>query len=100
IRDFHVTGVQTCALPISLNLIQPGCDFNAVALSDLDALFAYYTKLFAPLKLQIMRRAAWVRRSMASNAPLDYWLSGDTRAAMSRSAERRGADGRWACRVA
>ena len=67
----------------TLNLIQPGCDFNAVALSDLDALFAYYTKLFAPLKLQIMRRAAWVRRSMASNAPLDYWLSGDTRAAMS-----------------
>src|SRR5690606_39524492 len=27
IRDFHVTGVQTCALPISRNL----CEFNDIA---------------------------------------------------------------------
>src|SRR5690606_40578144 len=32
IRDFHVTGVQTCALPISANCIAPG--FIKTAMTD------------------------------------------------------------------
>src|SRR5690606_40641711 len=31
IRDFHVTGVQTCALPISLTLMAPTHDFPTKA---------------------------------------------------------------------
>jgi hypothetical protein len=67
----------------TLNIIQPGSDFAAISLAELDTLFAYYTKLFAPLKLQIMRRGAWVCRSAAAQAHLDHWLRGDTRKAMS-----------------
>jgi len=69
----------------TLNIIQPGGDFSAITLAELDALFAYYTKLFAPLNLQIMRRAAWVCRSVAAQAHLRHWLSGDIRKGMSTS---------------
>lgn len=67
----------------TLTIIQPGCDFNAITLAELDGLFGYYAQLFAPLNLQIMRRAAWVCRSAAAQAHLDHWLSGDTRRQMS-----------------
>lgn len=66
----------------TLNIIQPGVDFAAIALGELDALFAYYAKLFAPLNLQIMRRSAWVCRSAAAQAHLDHWLGGDLRKTM------------------
>src|SRR5690606_11319364 len=33
IRDFHVTGVQTCALPIFLEIRKPSGDFNRKALN-------------------------------------------------------------------
>lgn len=67
----------------TLTIIQPGGHFNAIALAELDGLFAYYAKLFAPLNLQIMRRAAWVCRSAAAEAHLHHWLSGDARRQMS-----------------
>ena len=69
----------------TLAIIQSGCDFAAIPLSELDALFAYYAKLFAPLNLQIMRRAAWVCRSAAAKAHLAHWLSGDMRRRMFSS---------------
>src|SRR5690606_40920655 len=36
IRDFHVTGVQTCALPISEELVERACQlgYAALALTD------------------------------------------------------------------
>ena len=67
----------------TLNIIQAGCDFAAIQLAELDTLFAYYAKLYAPLNLQIMRRAAWVCRSAAAKSHLDHWLSGDARKKMS-----------------
>ena len=66
----------------TLTIIQPGCDFDAIAPADLDALFAYYAKLFAPLDIHIMRRSAWVNRSAAAQSALRRWLSGDARALM------------------
>lgn len=67
----------------TLNIIQPGGHFVAVSLADLDALFAYYVTLFAPLNLQIMRRGAWVCLSPAAEDHLRHWLSGDIRKHMS-----------------
>src|SRR5207302_5144184 len=32
IRDFHVTGVQTCALPISIGMLCPGMGFGVPSL--------------------------------------------------------------------
>lgn len=67
----------------TMTFIQPGCDFKAITFAELDTLFAYYAKLYAPLNLQIMRRAAWVCASPAARPHLDHWLSGDARKSMS-----------------
>jgi hypothetical protein len=67
----------------TLNLILPGADFNACPTPSLDALFDYYRTLFAPLKLQIMRRAAWVCGSAAAQTALDHWLGHDIREGMT-----------------
>src|SRR5256885_7483600 len=37
IRDYKVTGVQTCALPISLQVTRPLADRGELALAELDA---------------------------------------------------------------
>lgn len=67
----------------TLNIIQPDGDFGAISLAELDALFAYYVTLFAPLNLQIMRRSAWVCLSPAAEGHVRHWLSGDIRKGMS-----------------
>lgn len=68
----------------TLNIITPRTHFSAT-LGELDTLFAYYRTLFAPLKLEIMRRAAWVCHSAAAEPHIRHWLAGDIRKAMSSS---------------
>lgn len=68
----------------ALNLILPGAHFTA-SMADLDALFDYYRSLFEPLRLEIMRRAAWVCLSPRAQPHLDHWLAGDVKAAMTSS---------------
>lgn len=69
----------------ALNIITPGTHFSVLP-EDLDSLFAYYRKLFSPLKLEIMRRAAWVCHSAAADGLVRHWLAGDVRKGMSTSA--------------
>lgn len=68
----------------ALNLIVPGAHFTA-SMADLDALFDYYRRLFEPLRLEIMRRAAWVCLSPRAQPHLDHWLGGDVKTAMTSS---------------
>lgn len=67
----------------TLTFILPGSNFRTIEFSELDQLFAYYAQLFAPLKLQIMRRGAWLCLSPDAEPHLRHWLQGDTRGLMS-----------------
>lgn len=72
-----------------LNFVLPDADFRSIDLPALDDLFAYYGALFAPLKLQIFRRAAWVCQSEAALQTVRYWLDGrDMRERMSSAVRR------------
>ena len=66
-----------------LNHVRPGAYFAAVDLRALDALFAHYRTLFAPMTFEIMRRSAWLCESEAACKHVRHWLSGDTRRGMS-----------------
>lgn len=72
-----------CMRRDTLNIVHPGAHFSAIPTAELDGLFAYYAKLFEPLNLQIMRRAAWVCRSKAAEPAMRHWLRGDMRAHMA-----------------
>ncbi len=67
----------------TLNIVRPGAYFDQVSLADLDALFAHYKTLFAPLDLQMMRRAAWLCQSPAAQPHVDHWLGRDARGGMA-----------------
>jgi len=68
----------------SLNYVLPSADFRTVEFAALDALHARYRVLFQPLNLQIYRRGAWICRSDAARAHVEFWLHGrDLRKAMS-----------------
>lgn len=73
-----------------LNLILPNADFSTIPLPELDRLFEYYTTLFAPLNLQIMRRAAWVCQSQFAQTHIRRWLAGDMRKGMSSNVRQFG----------
>jgi hypothetical protein len=73
-----------------LNLILPDADLSSIPLPELDRLFDYYATLFAPLKLQILRRSAWVCQSQFAQSHVRRWLSGDTRKAMSSNVRQFG----------
>ncbi|MGE0741117.1 MAG: hypothetical protein AB7O98_07220 [Hyphomonadaceae bacterium] len=83
LADFQAANVASLGRDC-LNVIDPNADFDAISFDALDALFAHYRKLFAPLDFTIARRAAWVCQSQAAQAHMDYWLGGrDLREAMS-----------------
>jgi len=65
------------------NVVMPGVWFCSVDFSALDALFARYIKLYAPLHFPIMRRAAWLCLSQAALPHVRHWLGGDARGGMS-----------------
>jgi hypothetical protein len=66
-----------------LSIVEADAEFSALGMSDLDALFAYYGVVFAPLDMQIFRRSAWICRSAGAQAYVSYWLGGrDTRQEM------------------
>jgi hypothetical protein len=68
----------------TLNIVREGADFDAVDLPALDALFERFRKLYAPLELTIYRRSAWLCRSPAAAAYIDYWVGvGDMRKTLS-----------------
>jgi hypothetical protein len=67
-----------------LSLALPGSDFLSIDKGALDALFAKYRTLFAPIHFLILRRSAWICQSPAAEAHVRYWLTGrDTREAVS-----------------
>lgn len=65
----------------TLNVVALGAWFD-VSDAYLDALFARYRELYARLRFEMVRRAAWVCLSGRAAPTLHYWLSGDTRKAM------------------
>lgn len=68
----------------ALNVVQPSADFSAITLPALDDLFGSYRVLFAPLNLEIYRRAAWICLNDAARPYVEHWLAGrDMRKGMS-----------------
>lgn len=59
-----------------LNVVNPGAEFVDIALTELDAVFARYRDIFAPMDVLIMRRAAWLCESPAALRHIRYWLQG------------------------
>jgi hypothetical protein len=73
----------------TLNIVRADCDFSAVDLAELDALFTRYKTLFAPLNFQIYRRSAWLCLGKAGAAHVEYWLGEhDMREAMSSTVRK------------
>src|SRR5207302_8334358 len=86
IRDFHVTGVQTCALPISL-IVQ---DFPMMEL--LFALQMTRGSVFPTTPAEVLKRAFRQARLAAVTIGRGFY---PTAAALARSEERRvGKEGR------
>ncbi len=65
-----------------LAIVMPNARFSDVDARALDALFAHYRKLYAPIEFQILRRSAWVCLSEAAAPQVRHWLSGDVREGM------------------
>lgn len=73
----------------TLNVVHADTDFGGVALAELDALFARYKALFAPLNFQIYRRSAWLCLNTAAEGHVNYWLGEhDMREAMSSAVRK------------
>jgi hypothetical protein len=73
----------------SLNIVREDGDFAAVDLAELDALFARFRTLFAPLNFQIYRRSAWVCCDGAGDRHVEHWLGAqDMREAMSSTVRK------------
>jgi len=73
----------------TLNVVREDVDFSAVDRAELDALFARYKALFAPLNFQIYRRSAWLCLNKSAEAHVEYWLGEhDMREAMSSAARK------------
>src|SRR5690606_40486074 len=75
IRDFHVTGVQTCALPISLlRTLQDALDLTRAEAGELDLSLAP-----APLRAVMDDiQADWAPRAARDNVALMVGYEGDT----------------------
>jgi hypothetical protein len=71
-----------------LSRVQAGAHFTGVDFGALDALFAHYRALFAPLDLQIVRRSAWLCEGGAGRRHVRHWLAADPRAGMSSAARQ------------
>jgi hypothetical protein len=72
----------------SLNIVVPDANLDTVQMAELDALFAHYRDLYAPLHFEMLRRSAWICQSEAAAGHVRHWLGGDTRNSM-RSAVRQ-----------
>lgn len=73
----------------TLNVVREDVDFSAVDLGELDALFARYKALFAPLNFEIYRRSAWLCLDKAAETHVNYWLGEhDMREAMSTAVRK------------
>src|SRR5690606_39904549 len=88
IRDFHVTGVQTCALPIYRQYIEARYQHRSIQLDYYKAQLYYQLPVFSG-KADILTGAyaSWLKSGREE-------ISGEVRAV--RSEERRvGTDGWW-----
>ncbi len=75
----------------AIHLIGESADFGPVDLSQLDALFADYRKLYEPLTFQIYRRSVWLCFSQSAEAHVAYWIGDrDLREGMSSTVRRFG----------
>jgi hypothetical protein len=66
-----------------LAIVMPNARFSDVDAPALDALFAHYRQLYAPIQFQLLRRSAWICQSDAAAPQVRHWLSGDIREGMS-----------------
>src|SRR5690606_26825940 len=71
IRDFHVTGVQTCALPISriIRLVEEAEEARAPTERFIDRFSRWYMPLVVGLAVLVM-----VVPPLATGAPWDEWI--------------------------
>lgn len=68
----------------TMSVVLEDGDFSGVDLATLDALFSRYRTMFAPLRFEIVRRAAWVCLSATAQKHVDYWVNDrDSRESMS-----------------
>lgn len=65
-----------------LAIVMPNARFSDVDAPALDALFAHYRQLYAPIQFQLLRRSAWVCQSEHAAPQVRHWLSGDAREGM------------------
>src|SRR5690606_39396858 len=100
IRDFHVTGVQTCALPISD--MAPEAFFRSFSYGDLLTVAALETRLMARAKdFEYSQVIPTLKTAEDVETFLTKILWDETREMLGRSEERRVGKvvgcRRWAC---
>lgn len=61
----------------SLNVVRPCADLSGVDMAALGALYARFQTMFAPVKVQVYRRTAWVCESPTAMAHVAFWDRGD-----------------------
>jgi hypothetical protein len=71
-----------------LNLVRADADFSQISFDGLRTVFEHYRLLFAPLRLQIFRRAAWLCESDGPKEHITFWLSQDAKEGMSSTVKQ------------
>jgi hypothetical protein len=66
-----------------LNVVRAGASFSNVSFEQLDVLFEHYRALFAPLRLQIFRRAVWLCEDEGPKPHVTHWMSRDAKEGMA-----------------
>lgn len=83
----------------SLNVIRPDADFSAVDIPALSALYARFQTLYAPIKLEVYRRTAWVCQNPSAQAHVDLFAgsrdAGKTFSTNARRMETLSEAGEW-----
>jgi len=72
----------------TFNLVRADATFSAINFEMLDALFAHYKFLFAPLRLEIFRRVVWYCEIDGPKPHVTHWLSLDAKEAMSSTVKQ------------
>src|SRR5690606_41180709 len=89
-RDFHVTGVQTCALPILLGLALPGVDRGRLdVLHRGDELYVKVDSHTRSVLLPAALRRCHVTRAALDDGRLEVTFTAEEQHEQPRSEERR-----------
>jgi hypothetical protein len=71
-----------------MNLVRADADFSRISFDGLRTIFEHYRTLFAPLRLQIFRRAAWLCETDGPKAHISFWLGQDAKEGMSSTVKQ------------